>query len=39
MSRHPVSIAEQKRFKRIAQNAARWPDMNLADEYESEAAC
>jgi hypothetical protein len=30
---------EQKRFKRIAQNAARWPDMNLADEYESEAPC
>jgi len=39
MSRHPASIAEQKGFKRIAQNAARWPDMNLADEYESETPC
>jgi hypothetical protein len=26
-------------IQRIAENASRWPDMNLADEYESEASC
>jgi hypothetical protein len=26
-------------IQRIAENAPRWPDMNLAAEYESEAPC
>src|SRR5262245_38360679 len=26
-------------IQRIAENAPRWPDMNLAAEYESEASC
>jgi hypothetical protein len=26
-------------IERIAENAPRWPDMNLAAEYESEAPC
>src|SRR5262249_61943311 len=27
------------KIHRIAENAPRWPDMNLAAEYESEAPC
>jgi hypothetical protein len=36
--RTKAAIAEQQ-IQRIAENAPRWADMNLAAEYESEAPC